>query len=75
MGKPNNIVLLYDREDRIADYDQSGNLITAYTHGPTSMHGENHRCLQRLQKTAVECALHVQKGKTEDERCWEIFKY
>ncbi len=25
---------LYDREDRIADYDQSGNLIIAYTHGP-----------------------------------------
>ena len=25
---------LYDREDRIADYDPSGNLITAYTHGP-----------------------------------------
>ncbi len=25
---------LYDREDRIADYDPTGNLITAYTHGP-----------------------------------------
>ncbi len=25
---------LYDREDRIGDYDPSGNIITAYTHGP-----------------------------------------
>ena len=28
------IYYLYDREDRIADYDQSGNLLIAYTHGP-----------------------------------------
>ena len=25
---------LYDREDRIGDYDGNGNLIIAYTHGP-----------------------------------------
>ena len=25
---------LYDREDRIGDYDSNGNLIIAYTHGP-----------------------------------------
>ena len=25
---------LYDREDRIGDYDENGNLIIAYTHGP-----------------------------------------
>ena len=25
---------LYDREDRIGDYDSNGNLMTAYTHGP-----------------------------------------
>ena len=25
---------LYDREDRIGDYDTNGNLIIAYTHGP-----------------------------------------
>jgi len=25
---------LYDREDRIGDYDQSGNLLISYTHGP-----------------------------------------
>ncbi len=25
---------LYDREDRIGDYDPSGNLLISYTHGP-----------------------------------------
>ena len=25
---------LYDREGRIGDYDQSGNLLISYTHGP-----------------------------------------
>jgi len=27
---------LYDREDRIGDYDQSGNLLISYTHGPAT---------------------------------------
>ena len=34
---PNDIsttYYLYDREDRIADYDINGNLLISYTHGP-----------------------------------------
>ena len=34
MRNQNEIATLYYREDRIADYDINGNLLSSYTHGP-----------------------------------------